>query len=726
MRAFDTIAAHYGGRLDLTGGDAPEQVAGLFVTPNFFTVLGARPIAGRLFLPHEDAPNGERLLVLSEGLWRRRFNADPEISGRTVTAGGLVYTIVGVLPASFAYPRADVEFWSNMWMTPPTRRGPFLINTVGRLRAGVSLAEAQAEASALGRRIERESPREYSQLDLPVVPLREVLVGDTRPVLLVSLAAVAVLLLIATVNVASLLLVRAVARGREIALRLSLGASRGRLIRQLLTESVLLALLGAGGGLALAHVGLGVLRTTAGDIVPRIADVHLDTRVLLFTGAIALLTGLLFGLAPAVHSVRANLSPSLRDGGRGATTGPAQRRLHAALVVIEIALSLILLVGAGLLVRSFVALQRVDIGVDASAREIVSLRISPNRALLTRQPDATFDPDATVRYYTQLLERVRALPGVETAALAGALPPDRMIWSDSFVIDGQSIAEAQSNPSVVIPEVTPGYFEALGVPVLRGRAFNAQDTATSPPVTVISAAMARRYFAGRDPIGQHIKLSGPGLPDNPRYEVVGVVGDVKYTGVESGDEPVYYRAFAQAANSRNYLVVRTTAGSRIVPAVQREASALDPAVIITDISTMDDAVGQSIAAPRVRMLLIVLFAIVALVLAVTGIYGVMAYSVAQRTHELGVRLALGADRADVLQLVLSQAARLAVVGSGMGLIAAMALTRWMSTLLFGVEATDPLTFAAVALGLSLSVLLAGALPARRAMTIEPIVALRQE
>jgi predicted permease len=408
------------------------------------------------------------------------------------------------------------------------------------------------------------------------------------------------------------------------------------------------------------------------------------------------------------------------------TAGAVRGRMHATLVVAEIALSLMLLIGAGLLFRSFFLLQHVEAGFQASAAEIVTMRVSPPRARLMRQPNNEFDEPAAVRYYDGLLERVRQIPGVEAAALAEALPPNRMTWSDSFVIEGQDLAEAQSNPSVVIPTVDVNYFRTLGIPVRRGRVFNERDTAESTRVTVISEEMARRYFAGRDPIGRRIKVSGPGLPSNSWYEVIGVAGDVKYTGLQDEHTPIYYRAYAQDANMRMFLIVRSSAGAGLMSTVQRELQAFDADLILTQATTMEDALAESIAGPRFRMLLITVFATVALMLAATGIYGVMAYSVAQRTHEMGLRLALGAARADVLRLVMGQAARLAVVGIALGLIGALLLTRWMSTLLFRVEPTDPVTFAAVATCLAAIALTASALPARRAMRIDPIVALRQD
>jgi putative ABC transport system permease protein len=494
----------------------------------------------------------------------------------------------------------------------------------------------------------------------------------------------------------------------------------------LLTESVLLSLLGAAGGIALAYGGLELLRATNTDNIPRIGDVRLDVRVLLFTAIVSVVTGIVFGLAPALQSVRSNLTNTLRDGGRGMTAGTGRRHMHAVLVVAEIALSLMLLIGAGLLLRSFFLLQHVEAGFQTSPAEIVTMRVSPPRARVMRQPGNQFDEPSAIRYYDGLLERVRRIPGVEAAALAEALPPNRMTWSDSFVIEGQDLTEAQSNPSVVIPTVDANYFRVLGIPLRRGRVFTERDIAESTRVTVISEEMARRYFPGRDPIGRRIKVSGPGLPNNPWYEVIGIVGDVKYTGLQDDHAPVYYRAYAQDANMRMFLIVRSSAGAGLAPLLQREIQTFDADVILTKVTTMEDALAESIAGPRFRMLLITAFATVALLLAATGIYGVMAYSVAQRTHEMGLRLALGAARADVLRLVMGQAARLAVAGIMLGLIGALLLTRWMTTLLYRVEPTDPATFAAVATVLACIALIASALPARRAMRIDPIIALRQD
>jgi putative ABC transport system permease protein len=723
-RAFAETAVYQNGRLDLTGTEAAETLRGVFVSSSFFSVLGAHPLHGRLLLPEDETPNGSRLLILSERMWRSRFHGDPAAIGSVVTANGLPYTIVGVMPATFTFPSSQIDFWSNFWMTPPTRRGPFFLWTVARLKPGATQTQAQADADRVAAGIQRAASSEYSNLSMPVVPLRDVLVRDARPALLVMFAAVTCVLLIATVNVANLLLARATSRGREIAVRLSLGASRGRILRQLLTESVLLALIGGVIGVALAYVGLDLLRTTNASSIPRLEDVRLDARVLLFTTIVSIATGVLFGLAPALQSIRANLTGALRDGDRS-TTSSTHRRLHAALVIGEIALSLMLLIGAGLLLRSFFLLQRVEAGFQASPAHILTMAISVPRTRFLGQ-DNRVDRNLAMPYYDRFFARLRDVRGVEAVALSEALPPNRFEWSDSFVIEGQSDADAPKNPSVVIPTVTPEYFRALRVPLLKGRVFDERDTADAPPVTVISAEMARRYFAGRDPIGTRIKLSGPGLPNNPKLTVIGIVGNVTYTGLADTPQPVYYRPFAQAPMLRGFITVRSSAGADLLPTLRRAILAFDRDIVITEVRTMEEALAESIAGPRFRMVLLALFAGVALVLAVTGIYGVMAYAVAQRTHELGLRLALGAARADVLRLVLGQTVWLAIAGIAVGIVGARLLTRGMSTLLFAIEPTDPITFVAMSAMLVAVAVIASLVPARRAMRIDPMVALRHE
>jgi putative ABC transport system permease protein len=703
-----------GGRFDLVGAGDPEQVMGASVSAGFFSTLGARPLLGRVFAAGEDAPTTAPMLVLGESLWRRRFGADPAVVGRPVQVNGTPSTVIGVMPAAFRFPRADSEAWTNLRLVPPTRRGPFFYRGLARLRPGVTLERAQAETNEVGRRIEAANPG-YSHLTLPVVPLQEALVGRVRPALLVMLGAVVLVLLIAAVNVANLLLARAASRQREMAIRIGLGAGRGRLVRQLLTESVLLALAGGAAGLMLAQGGVRLLQNLNPGNLPRVQEVQLDGSVLAFAGLVSLLTGLLFGLLPALQTSRPDPGTALREGSRGGTASPGRRRTHAVLVVAEVALSLVLLVGAGLLLRSFVRLQRVETGVFAPARNVVTLQISPS-------PVRYGDDAAGIAFYERLMARMRELPGIEAVALGDSLPPDRQNDADTFVIEGQD--PAQVNPAVTVPVVSPDYFRALGIPLRRGRFFSEGDTAASPPVAILSESMARRCFGDADPVGLRIKQSGPSLA-SPYMEIVGVVGDLKYQGLDSGPEAAYYLPFRQSFTARtNLLVLSATDASGLGESLAREVRDLDPEVVVGPALTLEQALSQSVVRPRFNTLLIGLFAAIALLLAAIGLYGVIAYSVAQRSHEIGVRMALGACRGDVLRLVIGQGAVLAGVGIAVGLAGAFAVTRWLGSLLFSVSATDPATYAGVTLLLAGVALLASLVPAARATRIDPLLALR--
>jgi len=722
-RAFEDPVLYTVRRIDiLRGGDTgaePEQVSGAMVTAGFFTALRSKPLLGRTFLPGDDSPTGEPVAVLSEDLWRRRFGANPAVIGQKIRTKAQYCTIVGVMPASLHFPRQDTELWTSLPLEPPKRRGPFFYRGFGRLNPGVSLEQAQQEANAVGRNIEQAHPQTYSRLTLPVVPLHEATVGSVRLPLLVMFWAVLLVLLISMVNVASLLLARANTREREMAVRASLGAGRGRLLRQLLTESVLLALPGGAAGLLLAEGAIRALRYWNPGNLPRIEEIHLDGRVLAFTFLVSLLSGILFGLVPALQASRAAPGESLKEGGRSGTPGASRHRIHAALVVSEIALSLMLLIGAGLFVRSFVRLQQVSPGFQAPPENLLTMRISP----------AGVNYDDAVKltaFYERLLERVRQMPGVESAAVSDSLPPDREADADTFVIAGQQWSQ-EANPSVSAPLVSVDYFRALGIPLLRGRYFTAEDTANSPPVVIISEAMARRYFAGRDPIGERLKRSGPGPElSSPFMEIVGVVGDVKYMGLQRESGLAYYEPTAQNREPRMFLAIRSAAASGLASAVLREIQALDRQAVVVQVTTMDQSIYASVAAPRFRTMLLGFFAGIALLLAAIGIYGVVAYSVTQRTHEIGIRMAVGARRLDVLRLVLGQGATLALLGICIGLGGSLALTQMLAQLLFSVKPTDPLTFGGVSLALAAVALLASFIPARRATRIDPLVALRYE
>jgi putative ABC transport system permease protein len=716
--AFEDPQLYTSRTMNITGTQAPDQVTGALVTSGFFSALRVGPIAGRTFAAGEDTATSERVVVIGETLWRRRFSADPSAVGRTLELDGIPHVIIGVMSSSFRFPRENTELWTNLQVVPPNRRGPFFYRGLGRLNAGVSIEQAQAETNAIGRSIEKANPY-YSHLTLPVLPLRDAIVGNVRLALMVIFGAVFLVLLIAAANIANLLLSRAVTREQEMAVRLSLGARRGRLIRQLLVESALLALAGGLVGIALASIGLSLLRQWNPGNLPRLQETHLDGHVLIFTLFVSLLSGLFFGLAPALLTSRANLSAALKQRGRtgvgGGHTGP-----HSVLAVVEVAVSMLLLIGAGLLLRSFAKLQEVDPGFRAPAQNVLTIAISPNT---TKYGKA----DQGIAFYEQILDRVRVLPGVESVAISDTLPPNRLADDDTFVIEGQELGAGQTNPAVTDATISYDYFRALDIPLLRGRFFTVHDTADSPPVTIISDSLARQYFPGRDPIGHWLKASGPELTKLPHMEIVGVVGDAKYWGLDRTEGEAYYMPFSQAYGQNMWLVVRSAiAPENLITAIRQQIRAVDSDVVINQIATLEQDMSDSIARPRFHTGLIGLFAIAALLLAAIGVYGVISYSVSQRTNEFGIRAALGARPADVLRLILAKGAKMALIGVGIGTIAALGLTRLMADLLFGIRPTDPVTFLAVAMLLCGVALMACYLPARRAMHIDPNVALRYE
>jgi putative ABC transport system permease protein len=707
-------------RMDIGGSESvPEQVQGASVTAGFFSTLEVRPLIGRTFAPGEDKPASRSLAVLGESVWRRRFGASSTVLGKTILVNGAPSTVIGVMPAVVRFPWLDTEVWTNLVLNPPTRYGPWFYRGVARLKRGVTLQQAQAEVNNIGLRMMQQNPY-YKRLTLPVLELREALLGTTlKPAILVLAGAVGLVLLIAVVNVANLMLARATVREREMALRLSLGAGRGRLVRQLLTESVLLAVMGGAVGLALAWGGIELIRVWNPGDLPLIDSVRLDWSALGFTGLISMLTGILFGLAPVFHSVRTELNATIKEGRRSGAASRARGRTRAALVVSEIALSLMLLVGAGLLLRSFANLRSVTGGFSTQPRQILTMLISPGDRKYN-------DAGAGLAFYDEVLRRARAVPGVETADVTDSLPPDRQGDADTFQIEGQTLAPGQLNP--IVSDVTsgPDFFKALGIPLIKGRYFNQHDTRDSRPVAIVSEGFARRFFANQEAVGKRIAQSGPGYGDK-WMEIVGVVGNVKYLGLTVDTDPAYYMPFAQSYGSRMFLVVRSPGDAAgVAAAVRQSVQSLDPGVTLAQIGTMEQALDLSVSQPRFDTMLLSLFAGMALLLAAVGIYGLIAYSVAQRTHEIGVRMALGAAQADVVRMVVRQGASMAAIGIVLGLGGAFFLTRLLKTMLFGIGVTDALTFAAAPLGIMLVVLLATFLPALRATRISPVVALRYE
>jgi putative ABC transport system permease protein len=717
-RAFETPALFRGLRVDLGGGAiVPEQVQGFQVTAGFFPTLGVAPMIGRTFAADEDAPGKLALAILSETIWKRRYGANPAILGQTILANGAPATVIGVMPAAFQFPRPETEIWTNLPLNPPTRYGPWFYRGIARLKPGVTFEQAEAETNTIAQRMMQLHP-DYKRLVLPVVPLRDALLGPVlKPALFVLAGAVLLVLLIAIANVANLMLARATVRDREMALRLSLGAGRGRLIRQLLTESVLLSLIGGGAGVALAWGAIALVRAWNPGNLPFIDSVQLDLRALAFTAAASIFAGILFGLAPALQSARADLNSTLKEAGRSGSGGRTRARLRTALVICEIAVSLTLLVGAGLLLRSFVNLQNVRGGFTSDPRHLLSMAISPPR---------TSDPRVGLAFYDEVLRRVRQTPGVETADLSASLPPDRQGDADTFLIEGQSLAAGEINPIITDAAVGPDYFATLGVALRRGRYFDLHDAPDAPPVAIVSEAFAQRFFPGQDALGKRIAASGAGS-GAPWMQIVGIVGNLKYLGLTADTDPAIYMPFAQSYQPRMYLIVRTSGDARrIAEEIRRQVRSADPRTTLSDIGTMDQRLDSSVSQPRFDTMLLALFAAIALALAAAGIYGLIAYSVAQRTHEIGVRMALGAARADVLRMVFRQGALMALAGIATGLAASAALARLLRTLLFGIEANDAFTFALAPAALLLVVFAAALFPSLRATRISPVVALRAE
>ena len=706
------------GRFNLVGSPNPEQVSGASVSSGFFSTLRLKPFAGRFFVSGEDSPSGQRLAVLSEQLWRRRFGARADVIGSVININGEPTTIIGIAPAETRYPRAETEIWTNLQMVPPTRRGPFFYRGLGRLRPGISFVRAQAETNAIARQIEQANSGTYSQLSMPVVPLREAIVGRVQRALLIIFGAVLFVLLIGLVNIASLLLGRATGRQREMAMRVGLGASRSRLWRQLLTEALLLGLCGGIVGIGIAWAGVRLFRIWNPGGLPRLEAIHLDVPVVVFTGIVSVASSVLFGIVPALQSSRPNLNTVLNEGARGMSSAKG-RRMRGVLVVAEIALSLVLLAGGGLLLRSYLRLSHVDAGFQAPADQVLTLRIS-------RSATKGEKPEVGIAFFERLLDQVQHLPGVSSVAISSSLPPDNQGDSDTFVIEGQPWTQDRF-PSTSVAAISSDYFKALGIRLLAGRPFSSADRAQSHQVVIISESVAKRYFAGEDPLGHRIKLSSPALSSIPYMEIVGIVGDVKYAALESSSEPALYQPFTQNYDSRTWLVVRSALpGTTLARSVELEAHAIDSEVVVNRINTLEQLMSESVEQPRFRALLVGAFAIVALLLAAVGIFGVMSYSVAQRTGEIGVRMALGARRAQLLRMVLGEAATLALTGIVFGTIGALLATRTLTKLLFGISSTDPTTFLGVALLLAGVALTASIVPAHRATRVDPMNALRCE
>jgi putative ABC transport system permease protein len=723
-RSLSQIAAIDRANFNITTQGVPERIEAAVVSPLFFPLLGVKPPLGRVFLPEDGQPGRDHVVLLGNGLWKRRFGADPSITGRTLVMNGESYVVIGVLPAGFQFPE-EAELWTPLSFTPddlaPQNRGNHGLLAIGRIKPGLTVEQARTDMETVSHRIiDQNRNYPYTQFNFKVllVPLLEQQIGDIKLALWVMMGAVSLVLLIACGNVANLLLARASARRREIAVRQALGVGRWRLARQLLTESVVLALAGGVAGLALSWWALRILIASAADNFPRVAEARMDIPVLLFTILISLATGILFGLAPVFDSGRHGSHETLKEGGRG-STGLSSQRLRNALVVAELALSLALLAGSGLLIRSFLRLQEVDGGFRPEG--VLTMRLSLPEQRYPR-------PARTLAFYRELMDRVRHLPGVDAAGAASGLPLNGTGYSGTVTVDSQAVPQNKTMVEADQRAVLPGYFEALGISLLRGRYFDERDTPSSGPVAIVDETLANTYWPGEDAVGKRLHQGGP-RSKNPWRTVVGVVRHVRYRTLESPSRVTFYWPYPQTEftlGSLNLAIHTPSDPHSLIRAVEREVRAVDPDQPVYRIRTMPELVAESMARRRLSMFLLAIFAVVALLLASIGIYGVMSYSVAQRGHEVGIRMALGARPADVLRLVLSQSLWLTLWGLGIGVAGSLLLTRFLTSLLFHVPAADPLTYGAVAAVLCAVALLAGFIPAWRAAAIDPMNALRQQ
>ena len=717
--------------LNLTGGDMPERISGAVLTPSVFSVLGIQPRKGRVFTPEEFGEGNDNVIVISERLWKRRFNSDPQIIGKELSLNGRTFTVVGMMPETFQFPLpifnlqggtfgGKVDIWKPIAFSKNEleSRGSRSYGMVGRLKANVSLGQAQAELDTIIASWYQRFPNNYSpatKFGATLYPFHAQVIGGMRSALWVLLGAVALVLLIACANLTTMLLARAGAREREFAIRVALGAGPGRLLRQLLTESVLLALIGGIAGMLLAIWGLALLRTIGAQTVPRVAEANLDPRVLFVTLLVSLGTGILIGFVPALASAKPELTEALKEGGRGSTSGVRRNRVRNLLVVAEVALALVLLVGASLLLKSFAGLQNVNPGFEP--RNVLTMELSLPVAKYARgKPVADF--------YQELVRRVQALPGVEAAGVTSILPLSGNNSDSSFGIEGTNPAETKVYPDEEIRAVSPDYFKVLRVQLLSGRFFDDRDQIDAPKTAIINQAFARKWFGDRDAIGKRITFSNMKKPDIEWVTIVGVVGNMHHQGLDVDPKPEYYLPHAQQFYRGMILAVRSQQDPRsLADVIRRELRQLDPELPAANVRTLETVASDSIAPRRLSVAMITVFAAVAVVLASVGIYGVMSFLVVQRTHEIGVRMALGAQRRDVLMLVIGRAARLVSLGTIIGLVLALFCTRALGAMLYNVGAFDISSFAFVTIALGIVALLASYIPAVRATKADPMIAL---
>ena len=728
-QSFEEIAAFHSQPFNLTGAGEPEYLGGVRASANLFSLLGIEAQQGRTFLPEEDQPGAGHVVAISDGLWKRRFGADPNIVGQKLILNDEPYTVVGVLPKDFQFPRKgelpagyqfprQADFYTPLAWTPAqaTNRGRNFLAVVGRLKAGFTMQQAQTDVDAIAEQLRQEYPQANANKDIFIVSLHQQAVGKVRNALLVLLGAVGFVLLIACANVANLLLARAATRHKEFAIRTALGASRRRVIRQLLTESILLSLLGGVAGLLISLWGTDLLLAISPGNLPRTDSVSIDGRVLAFTFALSVLTGIVFGLAPAIQVSKPDLNDALKEGGRASSIGFRHNRFRSLLVVSEIALSLVLLIGAGLMIRSFIRLLNVDPGLNPDHLLTLDVALPRNKYTGPQQ----------VAFFQQIIDRARAIPGVESAGTAYPLPLSGGEEGLGLGIENRTALPGE--PFIAGGRwVSADYLKVMGIALIQGREFTEGDGINSPRVVMINEAMAHRYWPDEDAIGKRIAFDQVNGQPNWR-EIVGINRDVRHTSLDSDPQPEMFIPFTQFPTFFMTLVLRTSGGDPLsfVAAARNEVLAVKNDQPISNVHKMQDLLANSVAQRRFNMLLLGVFAMIALLLSAVGIYGVMSYSVAQRSHEIGVRMALGAQSSDVLALVVKQGMTLALAGLGIGLAVAFVVTRIMASLLYEISATDPLTFAIIALLLGSVAFLACYLPARRATKVDPMIALRYE
>ncbi len=715
---------------NLTGGDQPERVAGLRVSANLFSLLGVNPARGRWFAPEEDKPGAGHVLILSYGLWQRSFGGNSNLVNQTVQLNGQSYTVVGVMPPTFKFPPAfsatttSEELISNadLWVPLTTDDVPLIRNIrnlkmIGRLKAGVAPQQAQAEINSIAGRLAREYPDVNAGLESVVIPLHEQIVGDVREALLILLGAVVLVLLIACANIANLLLSKATARHKEIAIRTALGANRGRLLRQLLTESTLLGLLGGVFGFLVAYAGSKTLVSFGSFSIPQLTDFSFDMKVPLFALVVSLLTSLIFGLAPAIDASNPNLNEALKEGGRSSSGGATRARLRNALVITEVALAVVLVTASGLMLRSFVRLQGTSSGLNPHNLITLELELPDVRYHAAQQQTL---------FQQQLLQRVGSLPGVQNAATVDNLPFSGNAFNTSFTIEGRPTGPTTETPRAYYRVISPDYFPAIGIELHKGNQFTDRDTAEQPGVAIVNETAAQRYWPGVDPLGKRIKRGRP-ESKNPWLTVIGIVSGSRQLSLKEGSQPEIYVPYLQNPGLTFTLVARTASDPRsLTGALRKEVLSADREIPAANIKLMEELISNSVAKERFYVLLLAVFAALALILAAVGVYGVMSYSVTLRTRDIGIRMALGARPVDIFKHIVGQALLLGLIGLGVGIVLAIASTRVMSSLLYGINATDPLTLAITSLVLLAVALLASYLPARRATRVDPLVTLRYE